>query len=379
MDLNYHELIKFDYVYIFEYYDIPLFFILKNERNEMYLNYMIEELDDKEIKWFFAKMSKIELNNLLTREEGVKGLLTRLIEEGRMEYLFVDNINKQIYFENVDEVCIDELPLDEYFVEYDYLTKREIEIEKEIDVISNDFDLILRDHENSHCVNVDLLTKVLSKFQGVFKSIRQNESSLKVAAIYPSSFGIKLVGSDDLFVKSENILKNIMYMFDKVKRNRIEEIEKNIFVDEIYNVSTLKKVEGLLKDITKNNVTVELKVNSKQMPSVTLGKSDIKSFEEITKALKSKVPDKTEELQIRGILTSININQSKFSITEKNGKKYSGQLAETLKVNLKEKQFIVPADISATLTEISEYNFDKNEYIPKYKLLHYKQEGVEGN
>ncbi|UXV43113.1 hypothetical protein [Staphylococcus simulans] len=72
MVMKYNDLINLDYAYIFEYYDIPLFFILKNEKNEMYLNYMIEELADNKTKWFFTKISEIELNFLLTRQEGVK-------------------------------------------------------------------------------------------------------------------------------------------------------------------------------------------------------------------------------------------------------------------------------------------------------------------
>lgn len=374
MVMKYNDLINLDYAYIFEYYDIPLFFILKNEKNEMYLNYMIEELADNKTKWFFTKISEIELNFLLTRKEGVKTFLTRLIETGRLYYLFVDNINKKLYFEKVKEVCLDELPLDEYFVEYDYITQKEIEMTKNIDVTSNDFDLILRDHENSHVVKVDLLTKVLGKFQDVFKSISQSDSSLKIEAIYPSSFGIKLIGSDDLFVKSENVLQNIMCMLDNIKNNRIKEIEKDVFEDNMYNISTLKKVDGLLKEIVKNKVSLEFKVKSEQMPSITLGKSDKNNFEEITKEIKMKVPDEISELQIRGILTSINIDQSKFSITENSGEKYSGQLADDLKDNLKDKQFIVPADITATLTEIREFNFDKNKYISKYKLIYYTQE-----
>ncbi|MES5937716.1 hypothetical protein [Mammaliicoccus lentus] len=373
MEINYEELLDFNYEYIFDFYDIPLFFILRDKNEKLYLNYMIDEINDYEIKWFFSRISRLELDNLLNKSIGVKKFLNKLINLNRMKYLYVDNAKKTLDFENVNISLIDELPIDDFYVEYDYLNNKEIEINQNYNSSSNEFDLILRDEQDSHSIKVDILTKTLESFQELFKSVNKGITNLKVEAIYPSSFGIRLIGEDDLFETSKNTLENIYLMVDNIKNNKLTDIEDNVFIDQLYDLSALTKITELAKNVEKFNVSLELKTKDKSETPLNIKKSEISKFKSLNKLISDLNPTEESLIEIKGVLNSINLNRNYFSIVDADDIKYSGKLESELKNNIADNQFVVPAEITAKLFKKQKYNYEKEENEINYVMKSYNQ------
>ncbi|WP_436860205.1 hypothetical protein [Staphylococcus caeli] len=379
MEINYDELLNFNYEYIFDFYDMPLFFILSDKNNKLYLNYMIDEVNNNEMKWFFAHISRIELNDLINRNIGVKKFLIKLIKMERMKYLYINNENKSLFFESINEIETDELPLHEFFVEYDYLSKKEIEYTQSFNVTSNEFDLILRDQENSHLVEVNTLTKTLECFQNLFKAVSKGITNLKVEAIYPSSFGMRLVGEDDLFETSKRTLANIFLMLNNIKDKNSTDIKDNLFIDDLYDLSALNKVSELAKNMEKYNISLELKAKDNPESVFNIQKSEISKFKNIDDLIDDLNPIEENLIEVRGMLNSINMNRNYFSIIDYDQIIYSGKLEKGLKNNLNDSQFIIPAEITAELVEKKKYNYDKEAYDIKYEMKSYRQKKMISN
>lgn len=373
MEISYEELLEFNYEYIFDFYDIPLFFILRDESEKLYLNYMIDEINDYQIKWFFSRISRLELYNLLNKSMGVKKFLNKLINLDRMKYLYVDNKKKSLDFENVNISLIDELPVDDFYVDYDYLNNKELEINKNYSFSSNEFDLILRDDQDSHSIEVDILTKTLESFQELFKSVNKGITNLKVEAIYPSSFGIRLIGEDDLFETSRKTLENIYLMVDNIKNNKLTDIEDNVFIDQLYDLSALTKITELAKNVEKFNVSLELKTKDKADTTLKIKKSEISKFKSLNKLISDLNTTEESIIEIKGVLNSINLNRNYFSIVDEDDIKYSGKLESELKDNIADNQFVIPAEITAKLLKKQKYNYEKEENEINYVMKSYNQ------
>lgn len=374
MSIEFEELTNFEYEYIFEYYDIPLFFILKSPNNELYLNYMIDEMRIDEYKWFFSRISRIELNRILNNFIGVKSFLIQLINEKRMEYLVINNNSQSLSFNKVNELKDDELPLEDYKVEYDYLRNEKIESQEEdVKIDSSEFDLILRDVNNSHLIDVDILANILGKVEMLFTNISKGYSSLKVEAIYPSSFGLRLVGGEDLFNTSEKTLENILMLFNNIKESNFSKIEENLNIDKLYDLKAINKAKQLVEDIYKYNISLEIKPKENDEYTHFIDKEDKSKFKKLSDFIDQLTPVKNTNIKVSGVLTSINMNYSRFSIIGEDNIRYSGKLDKKFKEDLADVQFVIPAKIKAELSKIEKYNFDKDDYDISYEMKTYQQ------
>ncbi|MGI8161186.1 hypothetical protein ACR0RE_00100 [Staphylococcus haemolyticus] len=373
MSIEFEELTRFEYEYIFEYYDMPLFFILKSPNNELYLNYMIDEINIDEYKWFFSRISRIELDRILNNFIGIKSFLIQLINEERMEYLVINNKEQSLSFNKVIELKDDELPLEDYKVEYDYLRNEKIENQEEnIRIDSSEFDLILRDVNNSHLIDVNILANILGKMEMLYTNISKGYSSLKVEAVYPSSFGLRLVGEEDLLNTSEKTLENILILFNNIKESNFSNIEENLNIDKLYDLKAINKAKQLVEDIYKYNISLEIKPKQNVEYSHFIDKEDKSKFKKLSDFIDQITPIKTN-IEVSGVATSINMNYSKFSIIGEDNIRYSGKLDKKFKEDIADIQFVIPAKIKAELSKIEKYNFEKDDYDISYEMKNYHQ------
>lgn len=374
MNIKFEELINFKYEYIFEYYDIPLFFILKSPNNEFYLNYMVDEIENNVYKWLFSRISQLELNKLLNQSVGVKSLLIELIKQQRMNYLITDNNTEQLEFKPIKALQSEELPLEDYTVEYDFVRNKTIE-EKEsnIKIKSNKFDLVFRDENNSHLIEANVLVNILGKVQNLYTSVSQGFSTLKVEAIYPSSFGIKLVGEDNLINTSEKTLESILTLFKNVKELDFDKLEENLNIDKLYDLQAINKAKQLVKDVNKYNISLEIKPQKDVDHKYFIGKSDEIKFEELKKFMERINPEKNTVITVRGTLSSINMNYNNFTIIDDENNKFSGKIDSKLKKDITNKHFVIPARIEADLDKLEKYDYKENQYVTKYIMRSYRQ------
>ena len=374
MNIKFEELVNFKYKYIFEYYDMPLFFILESPSNELYLNYMIDEIDNNIYKWFFSRITKFELNDLLNQNIGVKYFLLQLINEKRMNYLITNNSIEELDFKLVKEIKIKELPIEDYTVEYGFVRNKTIE-EKEsnIKIKSNEFDLVFRDENNSHLIEANVLVNILGKVQNLYTTVSQGFSTLKVEAIYPSSFGMKLVGEDNLINTPEKTLESILTLFKNVKELDFDKIEENLNIDKLYDLQAINKAKQLVKEVNKYNISLEIKPQKDDDHKYFIGKSDKIKFEELKSFIERINPEKNTVITVRGTLNSINMNYNKFTIIDDENNKFSGKIDGKLKKDITNKHFVIPARIEADLDKLEKYDTKENRYVTKYIMKNYRQ------
>lgn len=87
---KYSDYDKLKTVHVFDYFDIPLFFISVSPNDEYFLNYYIEEIDENIDKWFFGRISQKERKDLIEQRVSTLNLLNRLLEKERLYHLYVN-------------------------------------------------------------------------------------------------------------------------------------------------------------------------------------------------------------------------------------------------------------------------------------------------
>lgn len=371
MNIKFEELINFKYEYIFEYYDIPLFFILKSPNNEFYLTYMIDEIENNVYKWLFSKISQFELNELLNQSIGVKYLLIELVKQQRMNYLITDNTTEQLEFKPIKKIQSEELPLEDYTVEYDFVRNKNIG--NNIKIKSNEFDLVFRDENNSHLIEANVLVNILGKVQSLYTSVSQGFSTLKVEAIYPSSFGMKLVGEDNSIDNLEKTLESILTLFKDVKELDFDKIEENLNIGKLYNLQAINKAKQLAEDVNKYNISLEIKFQKDNDYKSLIVKSDKNKFAELNSLMERINPEKSTNITVQGTLNSINMNYNNFTIIDDKNNKFSGKFDSKLRSDITTKHFVIPVRVEAKLDKLEKYDYKRDQYVTKYIMKNYRQ------
>ncbi len=387
-------------VHIFEYYDFPLFFISKSPSNELFLNYYIEDIDDTVDKWLFARITSKELKGLVEQRLSVLTLLSSLYTKKRLFHLFLSSIsaNEKAKFELVEKHNFDEesFPEEDFFVEYDYVTKQQlIPVEEEENLIdSSRFKMILRDTSNSHDISLNLLLDVLGNLK---KSINDmaydigakllgqgpdHEVNLRVDSFQPSSFGVYLTTErfeEDLFEVPEKSLNNLFELIDDIQHKSAVEIEEQVDIDEEYSVETIKSVKKLLKDIVENKFSLALEAQTKTKMAVREVKFDKDSYDKLNileKILKDKSEKYSKEVEVEGVLTSINTTNNRFRITTTSMGDIGGRMSTKMFKDLKKNnnlQFKVPSMIKAIIQIDYVNDYIEEEHFEKYTLMEFEQ------
>ncbi|WP_045522768.1 DUF6575 domain-containing protein [Neobacillus niacini] len=398
--IKYTDLEQSEIIHTFEYYDFPLFFISKSPSNGLFLNYYVEEIEENIDKWLFSRITSKELRNLVEVRLSVLDLLNLLFNKKRLYHLYIDSAlnhpNEELNLELVDASNLDKesFPEEDFFVEYDYVTKQNL-VKVEQDIIdSSRFKMVLRDDRNSHDISLDLFLEVLSNLKESINDIAYDigsklmgqkpthEINLRVHSLQPSSFGIWLITEPmepDLFEVPEKSLNNLFKLIDDIQHKSPIEIEEQIDIDEEYSIETIKSVKNMLKDIVDNDFSLTLEANTKvqMMPiEVKFDKASYSKLDVLNKILKDKSQKLTEEIDVEGVLTSINTSYNKFRISTTSIGEIGGKMSKEIFKELKKDnnlQFRVPSSIKATIKKEIVNDYLEEEYYEKYTLIHFEQ------
>lgn len=400
--IPYSELENSELIHVFEYYDFPLFFISKSPQGKYYLNYYVKEIEKNVDKWLFSRISNKERLDLINLKTKVKTLLNHLKSKRRLYHLIIDSnsvtSNDELELTIVDSRNFDEksFPLKDIHVEYDYVTDTELtKVEVEEDVIdSSRFKVVLRDDKNSHDISLDLFLDFLTNLKESINDIaydigskligkvQKHEINLRVHSLQPSSFGVWLITEPtetDLFEVPEKSLNNLFELIDDIQRKSPDEIEEQVDIDEEYSIETIKSVKNLLKDIVDNDFSLTLEANTKvQMTpkEVIFDKSSYGKIDILNNILKDKSQKHSEEVEVEGILTSINTSYNKFRISTTTIGDISGRMSTEMFKELKKDnnlQFKVPSLIKATITKEIVKDYLEEEFYEKYTLMKFEQ------
>ncbi|WP_318245462.1 hypothetical protein [Cytobacillus stercorigallinarum] len=398
--IPYSELENSELIHVFEYYDFPLFFISKSPQGKYYLNFYVKEMEKNVDKWLFSRISNKERLDLINQRIKVKTLLNHLKSKQRLHHLIIDSntvtTNDELELTVVDATNFDEksFPVKDLYVEYDYVTDTELTKVEEDVIDSSRFKVVLRDDRNSHDIGLDLFLDFLSNLKESINDIaydigskligqvHKHEINLRVHSLQPSSFGIWLITEPteaDLFEVPEKSLNNLFELIDDIQRKNPDEIEEQIDIDEEYSIETIKSVKNLLKDIVDNDFSLTLEANTKtQMvpKEVSFDKTSYGKLDILNKILKDKSQKHSEEVEVDGVLTSINTSYNKFRISTTTMGDISGKMSTEMFRELKKNnnlQFKVPSAIKATIKKEYINDYLEEEHYEKYTLLQFEQ------
>jgi len=397
--IKYSDLEQSEIVHTFEYYDFPLFFISKSPNNVLFLNYYIEEISENVDKWLFSRITNKERKDLIEQRLSVLNLLNHLLKKQRLYHLYVETnlneLNKEVKIELVNSSNFDpeSFPEEDFFVEYDFVTKRNL-VRIEYDLIdSSRFKIVLKDPNNSHDIGLDLFIEVLSNLKKSINDIANDIGSkligeksnypinLRVDSFQPSSFGVWLRTEPleaDLFEVPEKSLNNLFELIDDIEHKNPSEIEEQIDIDEEYSLETIKSVKKLLKDIQENEFSLKLEATTKSDKldkQVKFDKDSYSKLDILTNILRKKNEKYTEKIELEGLLTSVNTTNNNFRISTSTGDiggRMSKDLFKRLK-NDKNIKFRVPSQIKATVEKEVVKDYVQDEHSEKFILIDFEQ------
>ncbi|PIC63871.1 hypothetical protein CSV79_09345 [Sporosarcina sp. P13] len=397
--IKYSDLKLSEVIHTFEYYDFPLFFISKSPNNELFLNYYIEELEESVDKWLYSRISNKERVDLIEQRISVLNLLNRLLQKQRLHHLYIDSKSEQtsetakIEMVNSSNFDSESFPEEDFFVEYDYFTKRNL-VRIEHDLIdSSKFKIVLNDPSNSHDIGLDLFIEVLSNLKNSINDIANDiggrliggKSSspinLRVDSLQPSSFGVWLRTEPleaDLFEVPEKSLNNLFGLIADIEHKSLSEIEEQIDIDEEYSLETIKSVKKLLNDIKENEFSLKLEATTKLdkiNKQVKFDKDSYSKLDILTNILRKKNEKFTEKIELDGLLTSVNTTNNNFRISTTDGDiggKMSKELFNRFKndTNIK---FKVPSQIKALVEKEVVKDYVEDKYSERFILIDFEQ------
>jgi hypothetical protein len=384
-------------VHIFEYYDIPLFFISESSDNEFYINYYIDEMTNGVDKWFFGRISNKERLKLLNKQMSVLSFLNHLLKKERLYHIFIDpffrDLGAELKLELVNAKNLDEesFPEEDFYVEYDYVTGENL-IKLEEDIMdSSRFKVILKDKNNSHDISLDFFINLFEKFKSAMvsaaKDIEENlmgeistsTVNLKLDSLEPSSFGVWVKAeSNDIFETSDKSLNNIFNIIENVSLKSKREVEELIEIDQEYSLETIKNIKNMLYSISKNEFSFNLRGTSKfngVRREVTFNHDSYEGLNILLDILEDKSEKTTENIEVEGTLISVNVSRNYFKIQTLEADikgKMSMELFEKSK-KLGDIQFRVPSGIKAEIQKEIIKDYVNDDSSIKYTLLSFEQ------
>lgn len=395
--IKYSNLISLEAVHIFEYYDFPLFFISKSPEEEYYLNYYVEEVADNTDKWMFSRISNKERISLIEQRTSVLTLLNHLLKKQRLHHLLVDStltestedLNMELI--NVNNFDPESFPEEDFYVEYDYVTSRNLtKVEEEV-IDSSKFKMVLKDAVNSHDISLDLLLDIFGNFKRALsdmandmgKKLMGEEAlspiNLKVDSLQPSSFGVWIkMEPNDIFDVPEKSLNNLFEIIEDISTKDQKEIEEQIEIDEEYSLETIKSIKNMLKNISENEYSFKLQGTKKSdgaIKEVTFDKDSYGKLDILMNILQDKSETNTETIEIEGELTSVNTSRNYFRI-QTNEIDITGTMSKELFRKLKSErnvQFRVPSAIKATVEKKIINDLVNDDSSIKYTLVSFEQ------
>lgn len=135
----------------------------------------------------------------------------------------------------------------------------------------------------------------------------------------------------------------------------------------------------MLKDVADNDfsLTLEAKTKTQLVPKeVSFDKASYGKLDILNKILKDKSQKHFEEVEVEGVLTSINTSYNKFRISTTTIGEISGRMSTEMFKELKKHnnlQFKVPSLIKAIIKKEIVNDYLEEEFYEKYTLMQFEQ------
>jgi len=380
---------KLEYIFIFDYYDQPLFFISKNSEDKKY--YLFYSIDDN--VYFFSDLSASDVDYFFKKPSGLE-IINYLMDKSKMQLLLIDgetprieNVSNynQIFSEDISEALPDAI----FPVEYDYVNKVSFDTIKEnyksyFDSLYDNDQLTLRikDPNNSSTLDISIIYTVINFVNNTWEDISDrytelgNKKRLKMAA--PASGSLKLEFELDSneqinFFESDASFSMLFSFIDNLSYNPIYDKDKLI-----EDRKMIDEAAKLYEVIEKNNLSIDFISNDIKMSNLKKSEKIKSNLNNLVEKVEEEITRKTttiEQISVDGEVLAANKSKNYFKIQSVASGDISGIFEKNLfkKIKSSEKQITISKKISASITKQTTTNIDTNETKVKYILDEFTQ------
>ncbi|WP_413531467.1 hypothetical protein [Carnobacterium maltaromaticum] len=385
MKLTLKQLNDIEYLFIFEYFDQPLFFVAKSNRHA-YLFFYFDEG-----KYLYSPLEIADIDLLMTNESN-RSILNRLISYGTLDVLHVSDTVEYYSISDYEEKfglnIEDLLPKEKFNRKFDYQNNLSIvELAKQYQDIIQDLlpakniSLRLVDENDSSVLPVDDILKTIDLMKKYIKATKKqlgnkevfSNAELKLNAFSPGSFIVEFVIDEgsSLFDDQELTFETLI--------NTVEALnDDGDYVDDNLSEDVLDAIQEYYNYMKVNKLTTEFIVKEKKITNITK-KSVI--FEDNIMKMKDKIKSKNipreeeERLKVDGELLSASLVRNSFTIKTVQGK-YSGKFDANLLKSFKENERTFnefPCSVIADLIMTRYYDSSNNEVNKTYTMIEFTQ------
>lgn len=381
------DISSLEYVFIFDYYDEPLFFISKDEETkEYYAFYMIDDAN-----FFFSAIGRQEIDYLFEGHSS-KEFLIFLQEERLLNILSLEGENQQIITlkegeQKLGDTISNFFPVTDYPIEYDFLSKKNFEEIKDYyresfpeyyEIKDMSVHIVNEKNDNSLAANIiiDTITFIKKAIDDIKKDSAANQI-LAISSFSPGSFNINFELEDpknvSLFPDDEVYFDEIIEFLNKIGKPNNKLGDSCILKRDILEYkSIVEATKDFYSTIDEENLKVEFL--SERIPLARIRKSEIVD-NNLTNMI-SKIRDMEKTLEVKqktfsvdGEVLSASKSRNGFRIKTSLLGEISGKFETSLfkKIKNSEEQITVSKTIKAEIVEIREsqpdFGYEKTKYV----------------
>ena len=375
-----------EYIFIFDYYDSPLFFISQSSENNRY--YLFYSIDDD--AYFFSELSASDINYLFMNPNGYD-ILHYLKDKSKLKFVLISkkSFNTKSLSEYTgifDEDIYEAFPLERFPIEYEYVHKVNFnEIQKKYksyfpNLFDNDqLTLRIKDKKNSHSLNIDIVYSALNFMKNTWQDLNSRYTDWgpekKLLMTAPSKGSLKL--EFELANDEQTALFS-----DEASFSELIDFVDNLMYTPMYDdeelINERKIIEETVKLYEKNDLSIDFISNDVKLSNISKSSNIKKNLD----VLKARVNDKiienstlTEDIEVSGEVLAANKSKNYFKIKSLALGDIGGVFEKELfkKIKNSEKQITVSKNITACITKQQITNIDTNEIKTKYVMTSFDQ------
>ena len=382
-------------IFVFDYYDFPLFFISKNTSTK---NYYFFYFIDTEV-YFFKELTRLDIS-LIFNGISIRNILQHFYDDGSLKIINFKSANNKVieirdFLINHDEAIEELFPEDNEFIEYDEINNLSFEelrlsFENYFPELFNVKDITLRliDKENSNQLSADSVLTSIEYVKNIFNGIKSmlqdknkfTDTNLDIAAFSRGSFKIDFTLSEE---DQGNIFGNEVYFDEMISfMDFLDNPPKNeIGFDTselIYKKEFILATNDYYKFLEEENLVAEFYNKDVEIGVLKESSNLSKNLSEMTRIIREeeKVIIREEEyLNIKGEVLSANKSRNHFKIASDKYGDVSGIFEKELFKDIKAsvKQITVSKRISARVNKIVENNSTNTINKVTYILMDFDQ------
>lgn len=387
--MNIQMLDNLEYVFIFDYYDIPLFFFSKDKNDgKYYVFYLIDDnayfyssLSASDINYFFANSNGYDFLDYLNNKSKLKFILL----EGNTCYIKELSEYKMIFNEDFKEA----FPLGRHEIKYEYIHKVDfLEIKNNYKkYFPNIYDteqltLRIKDKKNSHSLDINIIYSTLDFIKNSWADINDRYANFgaekKLLMTAPTRGSLKLE------FRLESFEANSLFP-NKASFSELVDFIDNLSFTPIYSEEEMMNEKNLIEEtskfyeiIDKNNLSIDFISNNVKLSNIKKSEHIKRNLENMRFCVNKEIMKKnvtTENIEIEGEVLSANIKRNHFRIKSVSLGEIYGTFETELFKRLKSSEISVTVSkyIYAHVIKEEIVNIDSNETITKYILTSFNQ------